>query len=179
MLAKENQRSNQQFFCIKSNITLDDHLWPDALCPRLQRTCDDIPLNSTPSHVMLLSYVNAFKNTSNLSSAAAPLYKTKGQRLKVSAETGLYMMHGTVWRAGSLLCEIWHYASFVIPGFFFIQPPKPKGEEYAVFDCVLRRDADMNQKGHLNTLWIYFRMTSPWNRNLSLYAEVGSIRSDV
>lgn len=155
-----------------------EDLWPDALCPRLQHTCDDIPLNSTPSHVMLLSYVNVFKNTSNVSSAAAPLYKTKGQRLKVSAETRLYMMHGTVWWAGSLLCEIWHHASFVIPVVFF-QPPKPKGEEYAMFDCVLRRDGDMNQKGCLNTFWIYFRMTSPWNMNLILYAVVGSIRSDV
>lgn len=94
--------------------------------PRAHDCCDDIPLNSTPSHVMLLSYVNVFKNTSNLSSAAAPLYKTKGQRHKVCAETWLYMMHGTIRRAGSLLCEIWHYAPFVIPVFFF-QPHETEG----------------------------------------------------
>lgn len=109
VLAKENQRLNEQINkspLLKNSQLSLNKVSRNASCPRLQHTCDDIPLNSTPSHVMLLSYVNVFKNTSNLSSAAAPLYKTKGQRLKVSAETWLYMMHGTIWRAGSLLCEI-------------------------------------------------------------------------
>lgn len=155
-----------------------DHLWPDASCPRLQHTCDDIPLNSTPSHVTLLSYVNVFKNTSNLSSAAAPLYKTKGQRRRSFCRD--WVIHDAWHRLESRLAVVWNLTLriFSYSCCFFSAPGTQGRRTCNVWLCSTERRWHESERPSQHFLNL-FSNDIPWNTNLSLQAELGSIRSDV
>lgn len=107
-----------------------------------------LPLLHSVSQEILLSYANVFKNTYT----HVPLYKTQSLGGEICAEPR---------RAGSLLCEIWHSASFVIPVFFAVvsspPAPKPKSRQSVMVD------GDTTHKDRPNCVWAYFQMTFLFN----------------
>lgn len=107
-----------------------------------------LPLLHSVSQEILLSYANVFKNTYT----HAPLYKTQSLGGEICAEPR---------RAGSLLCEIWHSASFVIPVFFAVvsSPPAPKPTSRQS----VMVDGDTTHKDRPNCVWAYFQMTFLFN----------------